>query len=62
MTNQDDGFGWLIPLIGFVGTLAGVFFFGSQMQNQNNNTTNNPPPPPQNNTMKKPCGCGKASN
>lgn len=62
MANQDDGFGWLIPLLGFVGTLAGVFFFGSQMQNNNNN--NLPPPPPQanNTTMKKPCGCGKPNN
>lgn len=60
--NQEDDYGWLAPLIGFVGLLAGTLFFSSSNGQQNLTNNNNnlpPPPPPMNGKPSSGCGCNK---
>jgi hypothetical protein len=60
--NQEDDYGWLAPLIGFVGLLAGTLFFSSNGQQNLTNNNNNLPPPPPSSSNGKPGGCGCNAN
>lgn len=58
---SEDDFGWIAPVLGFIGLLAGTLFFSNnQSLNQPpaNNNNNLPPPPPPSNVKPAKGGCG----
>lgn len=55
---SEDDFGWIAPVLGFIGLLAGTLFFSNNQSLNPPPANNNLPQPPQNvKPAKGGCGC-----
>lgn len=55
---SEDDFGWIAPVLGFIGLLAGTLFFSNNQSLNPPPANNNLPPPPPSNVKPAKGGCG----